>query len=142
MPQNKFLKNKPGLLTGQARTTVADIDTASTLLFSFKHFDPNQGQKFSEWEVDGLLSVMLDRFRAHCSTIDFRQCFNARFKCYPNFPTASEFKHPRHVPPDATWSAMHIQGEECVIGHMLKNVFYVVFLDRHHKFYPTELRNT
>jgi hypothetical protein len=37
---------------------------------------------------------------------------------------------------------MHIQGEECVIGHRLGHVFFVVFLDRYHKFWPVRLKNT
>ncbi len=37
---------------------------------------------------------------------------------------------------------MHIQNKECVIGHTLRNVFYVVFLDKEHGFYPSELKNT
>jgi hypothetical protein len=37
---------------------------------------------------------------------------------------------------------MHIQAKECVGGHIIGNVFYVVFLDWDHKFWPVEKRNT
>jgi hypothetical protein len=112
-------------------------------LFSlnFKYFDSTQGQSFSEWERDGLLSKAVDRWCQH-SRKKLRQCFDSRFKPYDYFPPKSEFKHPKHVPPDAEWASMHIQGEECVVGHVHHNVFYVVFLDRHHKFWPTEKKNT
>ena len=35
---------------------------------------------------------------------------------------------------------MHIQGKECVIGHVIGQVFYLVFLDCDHKFWPTDLQ--
>jgi hypothetical protein len=54
----------------------------------------------------------------------------------------STLKLPRHVPEDAVWASMHVQGKECVAGHIVGNVFYVVFLDKEHDFFPTELKHT
>jgi hypothetical protein len=65
-----------------------------------------------------------------------------RFKRYKSFPPDSEFRHPRHVPADADWYVMHIEGLPCIAGHMVKNVFYLVFLDKNHKFWPTMLHFT
>jgi hypothetical protein len=140
MPQPKPVKGPPAnLLAGQAHPKAADLGTSTSLVFCFDHFSPDQGQGFEEWETDQLLSKMLARFKAH-SNKPFLQCFSTAFKRYACFPPKSEFKHPRTVPEDAVWASMHIQGKECVIGHMFKNVFYVVFLDRHHKFYPTDIQ--
>jgi hypothetical protein len=36
--------------------------------------------------------------------------------------------------------SMHIKGLPCVAGHMVQNVFYVVFLDKHHKFFPSDIQ--
>lgn len=135
----QFNKGKSSLLAGQARPRRADIDPTATLAFCFKHFDGVQGQKFEEWEAEKLLSKMLNRFKDYSGT-HFLQCFNHRFKQYKGFPPHSKFKHPPHVPEDADWYVMHIEGKPCVAGHMLKNIFYIVFLDKDHLFYPIDLQ--
>lgn len=137
----KIVSGKPSLLAGQAQTKVADLDTSKGLVFSFKHFDPRQGQDFDTWQAEGLLSDMLQRFREHCRTERFHQCFGEKFKQYTQFPPTSEFKHPSHVPKDAIWHSMHIKGKPCVIGHMIHNVFYVVFLDGEHRFWPSTAKD-
>jgi hypothetical protein len=127
-------------LAGQAQFTKAQIDPSAALAFSLKHFDRNQGQRFEEWEAEKLLSEMLNTFWGYCQRPLFNQCFNPKFKPYKTFPPDSEFKHPAHVPEDANWYSMHIKGLPCVAGHMVHNVFYVVFLDKFHKFYPSNLQ--
>lgn len=111
------------------------------MVFNFRFFDSTQGQSFLQWEADGLLSKALEKFR-HYSCLPMGQVFSTKFKQYDGFPAGSSFKHPSNVPEDATWASMHIQNKECVIGHTLRNVFYVVFLDKEHGFYPSELKNT
>ncbi len=135
----KFNKGpKVSLFVGQA--TKASIDPTATLALCLKHFDRNQRQTFEEWEAEGLLSKMLKKIQGHSGT-HYLRCFNSRFKPYKEFPPNSEFKHPAHVPPDADWHVMHIEGLPCIAGHMVKNVFYLVFLDKEHKFFPTDLQN-
>jgi hypothetical protein len=46
------------------------------------------------------------------------------------------------LPLDAIGASMHIKGLPCVIGHMHHHVFYVVFLDKDHKFWPSPKKNT
>lgn len=134
--------NTVSLITGKsAGTSVKDIPTDETLLFNFKHLDRQQGQMFEHWEKNEMLARMLWRFHGHSST-PMRSIFNDKFKIYGSFPAKSDFTHPAHVPPDAQWASMHIQGKECVCGHILKNIFYVVFLDCEHRFYISELKNT
>jgi hypothetical protein len=139
-PKNKFIHSRPSLLAGQARPKVADLTDSQSLFFCFDHLCPDQGQRFEDWEDDKLLALMLNKFKAY-SNKPFHQCFNKKFKPYGPRPVHSEFMHPPYVPEDAIWASMHIQGLECVIGHMVRNVFYVVFLDRHHKFYPTDIQD-
>jgi hypothetical protein len=129
---------KISLLAGQA--TKAAIDPTATLALCLKHFDSNQSQSFEEWETEKLLSKMLKKIQAYSGT-HYLQCFNPKFKAYKQFPPNSEFKHPRHVPPDADWHVMHIEGLPCIAGHMVKNIFYLVFLDRYHKFWPTDIQD-
>jgi hypothetical protein len=112
------------------------------LVFSFKHFDRTQGQNFEDWESNQLLSKMLNEFHGYCLRPHFAECLGSKFTVYGKFPGVSKFKHPKQVPPDADWTRIHIQGEPCVIGHMFQNIFYVVFLDREHQFWPSAKKHT
>jgi hypothetical protein len=135
----KFNKGgKINLFAGQAKK--ADIDPTATLALCLKHLDPNQAQSFEQWESEGLLSKMLRKFKGYSGT-HYLECFNSTFKPYKQFPPNSEFRHPRHVPLDADWYVMHIEGEPCIAGHMVKNIFYLVFLDKEHKFWPSDIQN-
>jgi hypothetical protein len=130
---------KHNMLAGQA--SIAPEKTPAEFCVSLKHFDGSQGQTFADWEGDQLLSKLLDRWLAHSSK-PMLQCFDKKFHRYREFPRASGFHHPKHVPPDAVWASMHIQSKECVGGHIIGNVFYVVFLDRDHKFWLVGKKNT
>lgn len=111
------------------------------LLISLKHFDRTQGQSFYEWQSLGLLAEALMRVLDHSGEPVVRR-FGDKFKQYGPRPAHSKFTHPRHVPPDAVWASMHVKGEECMIGHMIGSVFYLVFLDKEHDFWPSQKRNT
>jgi hypothetical protein len=131
---------RPNLLAGQSNVKNTQDEL---ILFNFKFMDPSQGQTFIEWEKDGLLAQAFDVFKSYSSQ-KMTSAKGSRFKSYPNFPPKekTDYRHPKHVPEDALWSSMHLQGKPCVIGHIYRNVFYVVFLDRHHCFYKSPLRNT
>jgi len=136
-----YANQKPSLIAGQGALSKSRINPSASLAISLKHFDLKQGQSFQKWEEEKLLAQMLDTFYGYCQRTPVDKCFNPKFKPYKSFPAHSEFKPPAHVPPDATWYSMHLAGEPCVIGHMISNVFYVVFLDMHHKFYPSNLQD-
>ena len=74
---------------------------------------------------------------------------------YGSFPSKSEFVHPKHVPHQAQWARFRLESKLRLIGFTIptelhknthnktgefydKNTFYVVFLDRDHKFFLTE----
>jgi len=130
---------KPNILAGQA--SAAPEKAPAEFCISLKHWDSSQGQSFDQWEESCLLSKLLNRWHAHSSK-PILQCLDKKFHRYGPFPPDSEFTHPKHVPPDAVWASMHIQNKECVGGHIIGNVFYVVFLDWDHKFWPVEKKNT
>jgi hypothetical protein len=77
------------------------------------------------------------------------------FVNYRKFPKPSEFKHPACVPHDVEWCRFRIGSKLRLIGFVVpnsfhgmmkegfcydKNTFYVVFVDKEHKFYMTEKR--
>jgi len=116
-------------------------DLEGLISFNFKQLDFSQGQNFRDWQKDDLLIPMLDTMRSY-SSMKLSSAFGKRFKTYDTFPEKSVFKHPKNVPPDAAWASMHIKGQECIAGHILGDVFFVVFLDKEHEFYPSELKHT
>jgi len=111
------------------------------LLFSFKDFDHTQGQTFSQWEKESLLNVMLDKLKEY-SKKTITEAKKAGFTIYGSFPPKFLFKHPKFITEDAIWASMHIQGKECIAGHVVGSVFYIVFLDKDHKFWITEKKHT
>jgi hypothetical protein len=133
--------NRPSLLEGQATRKIAEIDHSKPLFISFKYYDPKQGQTFNQWEAEQILAQALETLRGYCRRASIDDCKSDKFTIYGAFPMKSEFTHPRHVPPDAQWTRIHVNGKQCIIGHVFKNIFYLVFLDKDHKFWPTDIQD-
>lgn len=114
------------------------------IVLSFKDFDRNQGQSFKQWEEDELLALAIGKLHEACNLTRLEATRQQIIKEYPQgeFPPNSDFVHPKHIPDDISWSSMHIQGKECVIGYFEDNIFYIVFLDKDHRFWITEKKNT
>jgi hypothetical protein len=133
--------------------------------FNFSYFDESQaaGQKFSEWS-DEQLSKLLDKLKEYCKQ-PLKHWNNQKLgdgehrhnvlEIYGNFPSKSEFDIPKHVPHQALWSRFRLESKVRLIGFVIPeeyhkqphsktnelfdcNTFYVVFLDKNHKFYLTE----
>jgi hypothetical protein len=110
------------------------------MTFSFMDFDDTQGQSFVQWEKAALLGKMMEKIKEYNKkTIIETQ--EAQFKIYGGFPITSKFKLPSFITEDAEWAALRIQGKERIAGHIVDNVFYVVFLDMEHQFYPSEKKS-
>jgi len=131
------MKSRNKGLIGKSKTNIPQKE----LVFSFKDFDHTQGQTFIKWEEEALLSVMLDKLKEY-SKKTVIEAQRAGFTIYEKFPPKSSFKHPRHIIEDAMWASMHIQGKECIAGHIIGNIFYIVFLDMEHQFWITEKKHT
>jgi hypothetical protein len=128
------------LIAGRAEIKVED----GLILYNLKYFDHTQGQNFPEWEQEGLLAEALDTLKGY-STRRMNEVLGKRepkFTCYGSFPSGcKKFRHPKHVPPDAKWTRIHVNGTRCIIGHIVGNVFYLVFLDKDHEFWPTDIQD-
>jgi hypothetical protein len=114
------------------------------IVLSFRDFDRNQGQSFEEWQQESLLALAISRLGDVCQLTVGQAVAQQIIKPYTKvgFPPESGFTHPKHVLPDVIWCSMHIQGKECVIGYLVDNIFYIVFLDKDHEFWITKKRNT
>lgn len=114
-----------------------------TLSFCFSKLDKTQGQTISEWEQLGLLSTFIARTQ-QISNLEYQQALAQQLiKQYTKvgFPDNSEFIEPKHVTP-SYWAVIHItpNSKEVVVGYLENNVFYIVFLDKEHKFWPTDIQ--
>lgn len=117
------------------------------MLFSFKDFDRNQappGQTYEEWQDAELLAYMLEKFGYICELNRNEAIRNGYIKIYGNFPPKSDFEPPNHIAQDVQWAVvMNIKGQKGrVAGHIIEHVFYVVFLDKDHRFYISTKKNT
>ena len=57
-----------------------------------------------------------------------------------NMPKVSKWKYPKTVPRDnVPWSKIRLGSKLRVIGYLEINVFYVVFLDNGHDFFPSSI---
>ena len=135
---------KESLLKRITKPTAQQEYDKNLLVISFKHLDKTQGQSFEDWESEKILARAVNTFSEYCHGTIEAQCCTDRFKPYRDFPPQerTDFIFPNHVPQDAEWACMHITGKQCVAGHIFHNVFYVVFLDKKHRFWITEKRNT
>lgn len=142
MKIKNHLKDTP--LKNIKKSSIQEEFDKNHLVISFKHLDKTQGQTFDDWEKDGILSGALETLSSFCHDTVQNQCCTDKFKPYGNFPSQgkTDFCFPSHVPPDADWASMHINGLQCLVGHIFKNIFYVVFLDKNHRFYISTKKHT
>lgn len=110
------------------------------LVFSFKDFDSNQcppGQTFKEWEKGELLAPLMTKLVELSSKNRVIASQEGCLSTYDTFPEDSDFKKPKYIEGDVQWATIKDVGGQLhrVGGYIVDNVFYVVFLDKEHKFY-------
>lgn len=114
---------------------------------NFKDVDMNQcppGQNYSDWEDLKLLSSLMKKFESICQTTRMEAVAQKYIKVYGKFPSNSHFKCPDHIRGDVEWATIQrVGGQKIrVAGYLIKNVFYPVFLDKDHLFYPSTKKHT
>jgi hypothetical protein len=140
--QNSVVERK-----ANCRTERQVAEEKPLMLFSFKDFQYNKqippGQSYSEWQEDILLAYLLEKFGELCNVNRIEAEQQKFIKVYGNFPKNSEFTNP-FPDRDLEWAViMKIKGQKGrVAGHIMGHIFYVVFLDAEHKFFPSEKKNT
>jgi len=158
-------KKKIKFLAGlSARPSLNDINNDLTMRckFNFSYFDPSQdvGQKFSEWshkQLYELLGKLKDYTTKPLDYWRYQRIGSGGLKVlviYENFPHKSKFVCPNYIPHQAQWGRFRLGSKLRLVGFTVptelhktphvktceffdKNTFYVVFLDRYHKFYVT-----
>lgn len=121
-----------------------NVGKRRNISFSFiKHIE-SQGQSIKNWGQSNLLEQLYIRmkFVGQFNVIEaLQKQYIKEYKV--DFPPESEFKKPTHIN-NVKWSVMHLNNnsKEVVVGYIEDDVFYIVFLDKDHKFWPTKLKNT
>ncbi len=141
------IRSKPHLLTSPIKEYLKSSSNATAgeddfFLISFRHIDREQSEDFTTWEQRGILSKMMDTLTGYCHA-KLESQFSKKFTCYGAFPPPEKagYKCPTYIPEDAKWARIHVNGTQIVAGHIVRNVFYVVFLDPDHKFYKTDIQD-
>ena len=130
------------------------------ICFNFQFFDNSQdaGQDFKDWNHTQLYNL-LDKLKEyskntplHLQTMKIgggkKGKKNNVLEIYGCFPANSDFVHPKYIPLDVEWARFRLDNLMRLIGFVVRkevcqklavrqNIFYVVFLDRDHRFYKT-----
>jgi hypothetical protein len=129
-------KGKKDLLKGFEVPTRDKLKNDNHIVYSFLHFCKNQGATFEDWEKEGKLREAFEMLENYSK----RRIDNTdkTYTTYGKFPPNSDFTHPSNVPKDACWARIHVNGNHVIGGHVVENIFYIVFLDSNHKFWITK----
>lgn len=143
MGKNKRLKNQSkkqeNILSGQS--SLKSDEYNENFRVSFEFLDVTQGESFQDWGKNELLTKMNQTLLEYCKKPIHKQ-FSSNFKEYGDFPSKSDFHYPKHVPTDVNWASLHIMGKSVLGGFITGNTFFVVFLDKDHRFWKTEKKHT
>ena len=122
--------------------TIQDLRGDDCFLISFKHFDKAQSNTFKSWEDTAMLSDCLEVLAGYSCSSLVSQLGTSKFTKYETYPPNSAFSYPEYIPEDAEWARIHVNGTHVIAGHIVRNVFYVVFLDSKHQFWPVTKKHT
>jgi len=118
------------------------------LTFSFKDLDETQPSKSPEtiklWAEDKILECLLERLRDLSKLTRSEAEKQQQIKIYTNFPPKTDFFHPKHIDKHVAWGVIKAVGGQkgTVAGYIIESTFYVVFFDKHHRFWITEKKHT
>lgn len=151
---NSFISSVP-----TASILNAGNNLANRMKFNFSFFDgtqaPDPGQLFEDWpeiQRKQLLQKMVDFSKDSI----FYWKTQGVLVVYGAFPSQnSDFIQPKYVPIEAEWGRFRLGAKLRLVGFVLPdeesnkvqnntdyrfctNTFYVVFLDKNHKFYKVE----
>ena len=118
--------------------------TQISICFSWAKLDNTQGQTIDDWEREELLSKLSKRLQQIGQYESTHALAQQLIKQYTKigFPENSKFKEPNHVKPNY-WDDKKLKkkSKEVVAGYIEDNVFYIVFLDKEHHFWPTDIQS-
>lgn len=120
------------------------------VVLSFEFLDIKQGQTLRDWskrndliklvEIGQILNKLtVSRALADKIIIQYDTSDKTKWNQY-NMPKVSKFEYPTTLlREDVPWSKIELGRKLRVIGFLEANIFYVVFLDNDHRFFPTTI---
>lgn len=135
-------KTRQGIETREVKPTATKEPYIS---ISFKYFqDTNTypAQSLSQWETDGMLPAMLrSLIFITQENITQLQGPDKKIALYKKFPdkAVNEFTLPTSLNEYENWGTIrNVGGQKArIAGFLRDNIFYIVYLDKHHKFYKS-----
>ncbi|MBR4330672.1 MAG: hypothetical protein IKP71_12580, partial [Candidatus Riflebacteria bacterium] len=126
--------------------------TKDHISFSFEFFtySTKGGESFEDWQKEQILADLNNKLK-HFSGKTCNELFlDKTLEYYSQFPEDSNFTIPQNLIGTAIrWARFRITGARRLIGVFFnnqyeksKNVFYIVFLDKNHRFAPYKKKNT
>lgn len=135
------------------------VDATNLITISFKYFCINQspvGQTFTEWK-DNMRLDLLQKLAEYTkyNRGHWKNQFSNGLPLlaeYGDFPTNTDFELPKNIPNphELIWSRFRLMQKVRVCGffvtddiakkyNLSTSTFYIVFLDKDHRFYKTEI---
>lgn len=110
---------------------------------SFVDMDAIQGQSFKDWEDEKLLSKFNEAIKDLTSKPLLQQFISDSTKTrYGMWPPNSRVKCPKWLDESLDWCSIRIGNKQRIIGYLLEDTFYLVFLDKEHHFWISEKKHT
>lgn len=143
-------RSRKPIATGGRAVEVRDPRSteAPCIVFSFKHFvdADDVGQSLNAWaEQDGkLLLGLLQKMQHISQQTPARAAQDTTFTHYGDFPDPSktDFTCPPQLISEKNWGVIrNIGGQKArAAGFLRDNVFYLVYLDKDHRFWKVAQR--
>ena len=164
---SKYGNSRANQKTEEIKSSV-DLNSDSDILtsrckFNFHYFDnSNAGQDFQDWTKEEL-SDLLNKLKFYSeNSLEYWKKKPTGgsgnvLQIYGKFPipAKTDFKEPKYVPYQAEWGRFRLKAKVRLVGFIVphtfhkdehkktkmrwdKNTFYIVFLDKEHKFWKTE----
>jgi len=141
-------RDKPYSRKENVREERKKSSTKDLLTFSFKDLDETQPKKSPQsinlWSQKFILEDLFNRLKDLSKLTRDEAEKQQQITIYGDFPSKTDFFHPKHVDQNVAWAVIKAVGGQQgrVAGYIVENTFYIVFLDKEHRFYISEKKNT
>lgn len=138
-----------------------DNDLTNRCKFNFGYFYVQSGisQDFENWSHAELIKLLNKLKNYSKSSLEYWKNQKVGnypvFTVYECFPVNTDFTKPKHIPHQVLWARFHLENRVRLIGFVIPdeykdkahqktayrfdtNTFYVVYLDKEHRFYKTD----
>lgn len=129
----------------ETREVKTKSDNEGYISFSFRYFQNNNqppAQSLEDWNIDNsILDLLYSLVHISQHNITKLQAENKKLILYGKFPDrrVNEFSCPSELNTDENWGCLrNIGGQKArVAGFLKNNIFYIVYLDKEHKFFKS-----